>query len=136
MNMTLSAIEQWMSVNKLKMGKEGENEIHDKSVRKEQSNVILRCSDGTQIELMKYLHIIIDDKLQFKAITCDYVLKKIGKESFLDWIDNFVSAYTRCIMYKSIIAFHFEYCATLIINMSETQFMLQKTQNRTMRVIL
>jgi len=42
-----------------------------------------------------------------------------------------VSAYTRCVIYKSIIAPHFGYCAILIISMSETQLgMLQRTQNR------
>jgi len=45
--------------------------------------------------------------------------------------------YARCLVHKSIIAPHFEYCATLIINMAETQLgMLQKVQNRAMRVIL
>jgi len=46
--------------------------------------------------------------------------------------------YARCLIYKSIIAPRFEYCTTLIIiNMGETQFsMLQKAQNRAMRVTL
>jgi len=37
------------------------------------------------------------------------MLKKIGKESFLNRIGNSVSAYTGCVAYKSIIASHFEY---------------------------
>jgi len=50
---------------------------------------------------------------------CDYMLGKMGKKiSFLNRIDNSVSAYTRCVIYKSVvIASHFEYCATLMINM-------------------
>jgi len=45
--------------------------------------------------------------------------------------------YATCLIYKSIIAPHFDYCTTLIINMGETQLsMLQKAQNRAMRVIL
>jgi len=75
--------------------------------------VTLKCLDGIEIErveTMKYLGIIIDDKLRFKA-HCDYMLKKIGKKtSFLNRIGNFISAYTRCIIYKTIIAPHFEYC--------------------------
>jgi hypothetical protein len=50
------------------------------------------------------------------------MLKKIGKKiSFLNRIGNFVPAYTKCTMYKykSIIAFHFEYCAMLLIDMGE-----------------
>jgi len=40
---------------------------------------------------MKYLGIIIDDKLQFEDYY-DYLLKKIGKKiNFLNRIDNFVS---------------------------------------------
>jgi hypothetical protein len=86
---------------------------------------------------MKYLGVIIDDKLQFKE-HCDYILKKIGKKtSFLNRIGSFISAYTRCIVYKSIIAPHFEYCATLLVGMGETQLnKLQIAQNRAMRVIL
>lgn len=50
---------------------------------------------------------------------------------------NYISAYTRCIIYKSIIAPHYEYCATLLVDMGETQLnKLQVAQNRAMRVIL
>ena len=141
MNMVFNIVEKWMSVNKLKMNASKTKYMIVRSVRKEwRGNIMLRCSDGIVLECvdkMKYLGVIIDDKLQFKD-HCDYMLKKIGKKtSFLNRIGNFVSAYTRSIVYKSIIAPHFEYCATLIINMGETQLgMLQKAQNRAMRVIL
>jgi len=110
------------------------------SIRKGQrGEIILRCFDGTQIEgaeTMKYLDIIIDDRLRFKH-HCDFILKKIDKKgSFLNKIGNSITAYNRCVIYKSIIASYFEYYATLIINMRETQFgMLQRAQNRTMRII-
>jgi hypothetical protein len=141
MNIAFSIVEQWMSVNKLKMNAGKTKYMIVRSIRKEQrGNIILRCSDGIEIERVeriKYLGIIIDDKLQFKD-HCDYMLKKIGKKtSFLNRIGSFISAYTRCIVYKSIIAPHFEYCATLLIDMGETQLSkLQKAQNRAMRVIL
>ncbi|KAM0724671.1 hypothetical protein ACS0PU_009055 [Formica fusca] len=112
-----------------------------RSIRKElRGNITLKCLDGTEIErveIMKYLGIIIDDRLRFKD-HCDYMLKKIGKKtSFLNRIGNYISAYTRCIVYKTIIAPHFEYCATLLIDMGETQLSkLQKAQNRAMRIIL
>jgi len=65
------------------------------------------------------------------------MLKKIGKKiSFLNRIGNFISTYTRCV-YKSTIAPHFEYYATLVVNMAETQFStLQKAHKRAMRVAL
>lgn len=141
MIMVFSIVEEWMSVNKLKMNASKTKYMIIRSVRKEQrGNIALKCSDGSElerVEKMKYLGVIIDDKLQFKD-HCDYMLKKIGKKtSFLNRIGNFISAYTRCIVYKSIIAPHFEYCATLLVAMGETQLnKLQIAQNRAMRVIL
>lgn len=111
-----------------------------RSVRKVLNrNVIFKCLDSTEIERVekiKYLGIIIDDRLRFEE-HCDYMLKKIGEKiSFLNRIGKDISGYTRCIVYKSIIAPHFEYCATLLISMGETQLTkLQVLQNRIMRVI-
>jgi len=86
---------------------------------------------------MKYLAIIIDDDSRFKD-HCDFVLKKIDKKiGFLNRTGNYITAYNRCVACKAIIVPQFEYCATLIIDVSETQLgMLQRTQNRTMRIIL
>lgn len=141
MNRIFDIVEKWMNTNKLKLNAEKTKYMVVKSVRKELGGEItLKCLDGTKIErvdVMKYLGIIIDDRLRFKD-HCDYVLKKVGKKtSFLNRVGNYVSAYTRCIIYKTIIAPHFEYCATLLINMGDTQLdRLQKAQNRAMRVIL
>jgi hypothetical protein len=141
MNRVFNIVKEWMSVNKLRMNASKTKYMIVRSVRKElRGNIMLKCNDGIElerVEKMKYLGVIIDDKLQFKD-HCDYMLKKIGKKtSFLNRIGNFVSAYTRCIIYKSIIAPHFEYCATLLLGMGETQLnKLQIAQNRAMRVIL
>lgn len=52
-------------------------------------------------------------------------------------IGNYISAFIRCIVYKTIIAPHFQYCATLLIDMRKTLLSkLQKAQNRAMRIIL
>jgi len=49
------------------------------------------------------------------------MFKKIGKKtSFLNKVYNFISVYTRCTIYKIIIASHSEYCATLLIGMGKT----------------
>lgn len=141
MNMLLSIVEKWMERNKLKMNVEKTKYMIVSSVRKVVSrNIVLKCLDGTKlerVESIKYLGIIIDDKLRFKD-HCEYMLKKIGKKtSFLNRMGNYVSAYTRCVIYKAIIAPHFEYCATLLVAMGETELKkLQIAQNRAMRVIL
>lgn len=141
MTVAFNTVEEWMNINKLKMNAGKTKYMIVKSIRKEQrGNITVKCLDGTEIErveIMKYLGIIIDDRLRFKD-HCDYMLKKIGKKtSFLNRIGNYISAYTRCIIYKTIIAPHFEYCATMLMDMGETQLSkLQIAQNRAMRVIL
>lgn len=90
-----------------------------------------------RVEVIKYLGIMIDSRLTF-AEHCDYVLKKIGKKtSFMNRIGHYLTPYSRQVVYKSIIAPHFEYCATVFVSMGETQInRLQVAQNRAMRVIL
>jgi len=78
MNVVFNVIEKWLSVNKLKMNAEKTKCTIVRSIRKKQNEIILKCSDGTQIErieTMKYLGIIIDDGLRFKD-HCDFMLKK------------------------------------------------------------
>jgi len=79
MNRAFLMIKQWMNVNKLKMNAEKTNYVIVKGIGKEQrGETVLRCADGTQIErveVMKYLGIIIDDRLRFTN-HCDDVFKK------------------------------------------------------------
>ena len=141
MNDVFQIIEEWMISNKLKLNAEKTKYMIVRSVRKEiKGNVIIECRDGTmleRVEVIKYLGVMIDSKLSF-ANHCDYMIKKIGKKtSFLNRIGNYITPYVREIIYKSIIAPHFEYCATIIVGMGETQLdKLQVAQNRAMRVIL
>jgi len=53
------------------------------------------------VEIIRYLGIIIDDRLRFKK-HYEYMQKKT---SFLNRTGNFLSAYTTCVICKSIIAF-------------------------------
>jgi len=66
-NVVFNIIEKWLSVNKLKMNAERTKYTIVRSIRKEQrGEIILRRSDGTQIEkieTVKYLGIIIDNRL-------------------------------------------------------------------------
>ena len=65
-------------------------------------------------------------------------ITEIGKKtSSINRIGQYVSMYTRCVIYETIIAPHFQYCATLLVDMEETELnKLQTAQNRAMRVIL
>ncbi|XP_011873718.1 PREDICTED: RNA-directed DNA polymerase from mobile element jockey-like [Vollenhovia emeryi] len=137
----LNKLEDWLDENKLKMNANKTKYMIIRNNRKQLSREIrVNTRKGNELErvtIMKYLGVILDEHLTFKE-HCDYILKKVGKKtSFLNRIGNHISAYTRCLVYKTIIAPHFEYCATIMINMGKTELeKLQKAQNRAMRTIL
>lgn len=141
LNIVLSILEKWMNTNKLKMNTNKTKYMVIKSIRKEfKKDIRLKCIDNTEIERvenMKYLGVIIDSKLRFEEY-CNHMLKKLGKKiNFLNRVGSEISVYARCVVYKSIVAPHFEYCATLIAAMNLAQrSKLQIAQNRAMRIIL
>ena len=92
---------------------------------------------NARVTRMKFLGVIIDDRLNFAAHSA-FIVQKVGKNlSFLTRLGKFVLPMTRCIVYKIIVAAHLEYCSTILMNMNKTDIeKLQRMQNRTMRVIL
>jgi len=96
--------------------------------------------DGEVIEMenyIKYLGVMIDGRLDFKA-NVDYMCKKVSKKvGVLSRLARFITLGARISIYKSVIAPHFDYCATLLYLCDEASFdRLQKLQNRAMRAIL
>jgi len=68
------------------------------------------------------------DYIDRKVGTKLYVLRRVGKDMI---------SYMRCIVYKSVIAPLFEYCASVLIGVGKTNLQyLQKLQNKAMRIIL
>lgn len=96
--------------------------------------------DGNEIERVreiKYLGVILDDRLKMKSHV-DYISKKAAKKiGFLARINKKLPIQQRILIYKSIIAPHFEYCATILFTCGENEISrLQKLQNRAMRIII
>jgi len=85
---------------------------------------------------IKYLGVIIDKNLNF-AGHVDYIGKKIGaKLGVLRRVSKDMTT-NRCMVYKSVVAPLFEYCASLLIDIDKTNLQyLQKLQNNAMRIIL
>lgn len=137
MNDVFYKIENWMNLNKLKLNAEKIKYMIVRSSRKEvRGQIKIVCMKGEvleRVEVIKYLGIMIDSRLTFVE-HCDYILKKIGKKtSFLNRIGCYLTSYSKQIVYKSIITPHFEYYATVIVGMGETQInKLQVAQNRAM----
>jgi len=64
--------------------------------------------------------VVIDKNLNF-AEHVDYIGRKIGaKLGILRRVGNDMTPYMRCIVYKSIIAPLFDYCASVLIGLSKT----------------
>jgi hypothetical protein len=96
--------------------------------------------DGDKLELvesMKYLGVIIDENLKFDT-HISYVLSKAGtKIGFLGRKGKSLSKRTKNLIYNSIVAPHFDYCASVMWSANEQQIeKLQVLQNQAMRIIL
>ena len=139
MNVELDRISKWLRVNKLKL-----------NVNKTKAMVIPKASyvtainmvtvDQQEIEIVneiKYLGVMIDSQLAFKA-NVDHVCKKVAKKvGVLSRLARQITMGARISIYKSIIAPHFDYCSSLLFLCNQTAFdRLQKLQNRAMRAVL
>lgn len=85
----------------------------------------------------KYLGFIIDNNLTFKN-HFQYIQKKIRKKLFFFYrISANLSLASRLLVFQTIIQPHFDYCASLLYLLDKNcQTVLQKLQNRGMRIIL
>lgn len=139
MNSELEIIKQWLRLNKLKLnvGKTKVMIIRHPSMAAPINKISV---DGEELEIVnqiKYLGIMIDDKLDFKE-NVDYVCKKVAKKvGVLSRLTNNITMGARITIYKTIIAPHFDYCSTLLFLSDHAAFdRLQKLQNRAMRAVL
>ena len=90
-----------------------------------------------RVEMIKYLGVVIDDRLSFKE-HCDYVLKKMSKKvNFLRRIRNRLDVNTLLLLFKSLVMPHIDFCSSILFMMNqENLHALQLIQNRAMRIIL
>ena len=109
-------------------------------ITKRQVNENVRiAADGIEIEkvqLIKYLGIMIDDKLNLKKNT-ELVLKKMAKKTgFLMRNRKKVDTEAKLMLYKSIVAPHIDYCSSILYLCYSGEISdLQKIQNRALRAI-
>ena len=99
-------------------------------------NVVIDGQSIEKVDEIKYLGIIVDDKLTFKS-NIEYLIKKISKKIYLmQRLKNKTDFDTRLLLYNSLIAPHYDYCSTILFLASVTDIeRLQKLQNRAMRII-
>lgn len=90
-----------------------------------------------RVNSIKYLGFIVDEKLNFHE-HIEYLRKKVAKKvGFLCRINKKLNYLDKITIYHTIIAPHFEYCASILYTCTKSDIAkLQILQNRAMRTIL
>lgn len=137
-NSDLKNLSDWLKTNKLKLNVKKTKYIIINQ-RKNENSVEIRMDNSVldSVKNIKYLGIVIDNKLNFKDNT-DFICKKVAKKiGFLSRIQNKLNFSHKVLIYKSIIAPHFDFCATILFLSKKSEMdRMQKLQNRAMRTIL
>lgn len=136
----LGNIDRYLKANKLKLNVDKTKCMIIKGKRNNVVNDVTIRICGVPIDEtneMKYLGVLIDNKLNFKTNN-QYVIKKVAKKiGFMSRVAKNLTAKATITLYKSIIAPHFDYCSSLLfLADSEDKQAFQRLQNRAMRIIL
>lgn len=141
-NRELVNIQKWLNNNSLILNV---NKTHFMVVKNKYNFVNTFIHQGLfinnenikQVSECKYLGIFIDDNLTFSQHAL-YITKKISKKvNLLSRISHNLSTWTRLVIYKSIIAPHFDYCSSILYLLNNSEInILQKKQNQALRIIL
>jgi Reverse transcriptase (RNA-dependent DNA polymerase) len=140
MNDLLNRVSRWLKLNRLKLNT-AKTKFMVVTYKKNIDYGALKLKiDDTEIERVgeiKYLGVVIDDKLKFN-MNVDYIIKKVAKKiNLITRISSRLTAASKITLYKSLISPHFDYCSSVLFLASDEQLNeLQKLQNRMMRIIL
>lgn len=139
MKLELSKLTEWLKMKKLKLNvKKTKYMLITNKIRT--GHVDTLSIDGEvveQVNVVKYLGVMVDEKLNFNE-HIDYIIRKAAsKYGMLCKINKFLSFDNKVMLYKTLVAPHFEYCASILFLASKRQMTrMQTVQNRTMRLIL
>lgn len=137
-NHDLVNVNNWMCANHLKL-----------NIEKTKCMVISNYSNNNNLDVrignekieivksIKYLGVMIDYNLKLKSHV-DFVSKKAAKKiGFLARISKNLNFEDKITIYKTIIAPHFDYCATLLSSCNQNELSrMQKLQNWAMKIVL
>lgn len=141
LNEALKLLNDWLVGKQLKINIEKTKFmiLHDQRTKnvRGQCNLLVNNQKIAEVKTTKYLGVIIDDNLTFKENAIQTIKKVASKINVISRLGNSVTPYTKCTIYKSITAPHYDYCSTVMINYTQNHIdILQKLQNRAMRIIL
>ena len=100
-------------------------------------NIVLNKNKLEIVQNIKYLGVILDNKLTFKQHIERTLNKITHKVNYFQRISQSLNLSSRVQVYNTIIAPHFKYCPTILYFIDYCDMhALQKQQNRAMRIIL
>lgn len=139
MNTELASFTEWLRWKKLQL-----------NVSKTKCMIVTtRPSDGVsravridgeeieRVETIKYLGVMLDEKLNFND-HIDYTIRKAARKfGVLCRINRYLTTEAKIDVYKSLIAPHFDYCASILFLATRQQLKrMQVLQSKVMRLIL
>jgi hypothetical protein len=137
LNEDMVSLDKWLKYNKLKLNVDKTKAIIIGNRRGANVQIKIEDEQIVEVEVMKYLGVLIDNQLNFKKNT-DFIVKKVAKKvGFLTRIHKKLTKAAKTTIYKTIISPHIDYCASILYLANEEDVKtLQVLQNRAMRVIL
>lgn len=139
LNCDLCNLSNWLKHKKLKLNvsKTKCMIIANKAVNDHWNDVNISGEVVERVTEIKYLGVLIDDKLSFKQ-HIDHIVKKIAKKfGVLCRLSKELSQWSLIFLYKALISPHFDFCPSIVYLANEQQMnRLQKLQNKVMRLIL
>ena len=139
-NSDLENVYKWMCANKLAINVKKSNYmlVTRKKINLNDGCRIMIGSECLQrVQVIKYLGVLLDEKMKLKE-NLTYVENKLYKKlALFRRLGKKLNAETKIILYKSIVAPHFDYCSSLLFALKDSNIkQLQKMQNKFMRNIL
>jgi len=141
LNEQMLKVERWLDANRLVVNISKTKLMLIRGTRRKvvESDVVVKLK-GEILEIVneiKYLGIIIDKNLNFMTHV-DYISRKAGtKLGVLRRVGENLLRGMRCRIYKTMVVPLFEYCASILVGLNETNVKrLQRLQNQGMRIIL
>lgn len=140
-NETLSNLNEYLSKNKLKLNVNKTKAMIIKRnrtiINKDSIKICIKDDNIELVNAMKYLGVFIDENLDMNK-NIDYICNKTSKKTgLLNRLRNKIGVQQKICIYKTIIAPHFDYCASINFTCNEGQIhRLQLLQNRAMRAIM
>lgn len=138
-NHDLDLIYKKLCQNKLKLNVNKTKVMIISNKKIDRSNINIHIN-GTRLDIeneIKYLGVVIDDKLSFEK-NINNVCKKVGqKVNVMNRLRNELNLNQKLTLYKAIIEPHFNYCASILFISNVTDLnRLQILQNKCLRQIL